>query len=80
MEKIKRINTKENYRPVSILPNLSKIFERCIFKRLSPFFENILANHYCGLRKGLSSQQFLLVSPGIGLNWIGMICFMLTEA
>ena len=23
-------NGKENYRPVSVLPNLSKIFERCI--------------------------------------------------
>ena len=25
-------NSKENHRPVSILPNLSKIFERCMFK------------------------------------------------
>ena len=24
-------NSKDNYRPVSILPNTSKIFERCIF-------------------------------------------------
>ena len=28
-------NSKGNYRPVSILPNISKIFERCIF-RISP--------------------------------------------
>ena len=27
-------NEKENYRPVSILPNLSKIFERCMYDQL----------------------------------------------
>lgn len=30
---------KETYRPVSILPNLSKVFERCGYKQLSIFFE-----------------------------------------
>ena len=25
-------NSKEIYRPVSILPNISKIYERCLFK------------------------------------------------
>ena len=30
---------KENYRPVSILPVISKIFERLIFKQLIMFFE-----------------------------------------
>ena len=28
----------------SILPNLSKIFERCIFKQMSQFFEIPLVN------------------------------------
>ena len=27
-------NEKENYRPVSILPNLSKIFESCLYDQL----------------------------------------------
>ena len=27
-------NPKDNYRPVSIVPNMSKIFERCIFRQL----------------------------------------------
>ena len=31
-------NLKENYRPVSILPILSKIFERSMFKQMSSFF------------------------------------------
>ena len=33
---------KGNYRPVSILSNLSKVFERCIYKQIYEYFENIL--------------------------------------
>ena len=51
---------KENYRPVSIFPNLSKIFERRIFKQMPQFFESTLSNHQCGFRNGLSTQQCLL--------------------
>ena len=43
------------------LSNLSKNFERCIFKQRSKFFESTLSNHQCGFRKGLSTQQCLLV-------------------
>ena len=52
---------KENYRPVSILPNLPKISKRCIFKQMSQLFESTLSNHQCGFHKGLSTQQSLLV-------------------
>ena len=51
---------KGNYRPVSILPNLSKIFEKHIFKQMSRFFENILSKYQCGFRKGFSTQHCLL--------------------
>ena len=51
---------KGNYRPVSILPNLSKIFEKQIFKQMSHFFENILSKYQCGFRKGFSTQRCLL--------------------
>ena len=43
------------------MPNLSKISERCIFKQMSQFFESTLSNQQCGFRKGLSTQQCLLV-------------------
>ena len=33
---------KDSYRSVSILPNLSKIFERCLGKQIFTFFEDIL--------------------------------------
>ena len=51
---------KGNYRPVSILPNLSKIFERCIYKQISEYFENILSKYQCGFRKGHSAQHCLI--------------------
>ena len=51
---------KENYRPVSILPNLSKIFEKLMFKEMSQFFDKIFLKYQCGFRKGFSTQQCLL--------------------
>ena len=32
---------KENYRPLSILPILSKVFERSMFREISSFFDDI---------------------------------------
>ena len=34
------INSNENYRPVSILPSISKIFERCMFRQISSFMDS----------------------------------------
>ena len=53
-------NSKDNYRPVSILPNISKIFERCIFRQLYSFMFEFLAKYQCGFRKGYSTQHCLL--------------------
>ena len=51
---------KGNYRPVSILPNISKVFERCIYKQMSQFFEGIISKYQCGFRKGHSEQHALI--------------------
>ena len=51
---------KSNYRPISILPNLSKVFEKCIYNQLSIFFEKVLSKYQCGFRKGFSAQYCLL--------------------
>ena len=51
---------KDSYRPVSILPVLSKLYERSMFKQISEFFENIFSKNQCGFRKGHSTQQCLL--------------------
>ena len=53
-------NSKENYRPVNILPNISKIYERCLFKPISNYFENIFSKFQCGFRQGLSAQYCLI--------------------
>ena len=33
---------KENYRPVSILPLLSKVYEKLLYNRLSDYVENLI--------------------------------------
>ena len=53
-------NSKENYRPLSILPNISKIYERCLFKPIPNYFENIFSKFQCGFRQGLSAQYCLI--------------------
>lgn len=42
---------KTHYRAVSILPNLSKVFENIFYKQLSGFFENIFLKYQTGFRK-----------------------------
>ena len=51
---------KENYRPLSILPVLSKIFERVMFVQMPAFFEDIFNKQQCVFRKGYNIQQCLL--------------------
>ena len=58
----KRARTsKNNYRPVSILPTLSKLFERLISKQFSEFFESILSKFQCGFRKGYGAQLLMML-------------------
>ena len=52
---------KENYRPVSILSNLSKIYEKLMYNQLYEYFDNILFPSQCAFRKGYSAQHCLLV-------------------
>ena len=49
-----------NYRPVSILNSVSKLFEKLIQKQLNPFFDDKLSEYLCGYRKGNSTQYALL--------------------
>lgn len=49
----------ENYRPISVLSALSKIFEKIINKRLLSYLENnqFLSNHQFGFRAGKSTED-----------------------
>ena len=53
--------SKNNYRPVSILPAFLKIFERLLSRQSLEFFDNILSKIQCGFRKGYGTQHFLLL-------------------
>ena len=53
-------NSKENYRPISILPNISKIYERCMYKQMSDYLGNFFSKFQCGFRQGISAQHCLL--------------------
>ena len=53
-------NWKENYRPISISKNISKVYERILFKQIGKFMNNFFSKFKCGFRKGYSTQQCLL--------------------
>ena len=50
---------KSNYRPISLLPAISKVFERVVLKQVSRFFENKLFQFLCGFRKHYNTQHAL---------------------
>ena len=52
-------NLKDNYQPFSILPDISKIYERFMFKQISEYFDSLFSKYQCGFRKGFSSQHCL---------------------
>ena len=51
----------KKYRPISILPSISKIFEIIIFEDISQYMSHILSPYLCGFRKGYSTQHCLLL-------------------
>ena len=59
-EKDNRLD-KENYRPISILTALPKIFERCLYDQIYKNVDNILLKYQTGYWIGDSSQNSLIV-------------------
>ena len=52
---------KKNYRPVSLIPILSKIYEKNMYDPIYSYIEKFLSPFLFGFRKGHSTQQCLLV-------------------
>ena len=46
---------------MSILINISKIYEKLTYNQLSKYFDSLLATNHCEFRKCFSSQYCLLV-------------------
>ena len=52
---------KSNYRPISILPAVSKIFERLYCNQIEKYIEPLLSMYQCGFRKNFSAQNCILL-------------------
>ena len=55
-------NFAENYRPISILPSISKIMERIMYDQLYEYLDrnSLLSDHQFGFRKFHSTASALL--------------------
>ena len=51
---------KENYRPVSLLSHLSKVFDRIIHKQTNTYMEDKLSKYLTGFRKSHGTQHLLV--------------------
>ena len=51
---------KINYRPVSLLSHVSKVYERIIFNQISTYFEPYFSSFLTGFRKNHDTQHSLL--------------------
>ena len=51
---------KSNYRAVSFLPVISKIYERLVYDQVYKYFDHIFSKFQCGFRKGFNTQNRLL--------------------
>ena len=54
------VHLKENYRPISVLPVVSKIYERILCKQMIVYMNNKLSPLLCGFRKGYNTQHPLI--------------------
>ena len=52
---------KENYRPVSVLPSISKIFERNMYAQMYSYMDQYLSPYLCGFRKDYCAQYCLII-------------------
>ena len=62
---------KTNYRPISILPTVSKIFQRIFFNQLKRLSNKLISPLLCGFRKGYSNQYALINLLQKWQKWLG---------
>ena len=51
---------KENYRPVSVLPIISKVIEKMMQNQINVHIKSFLSPYLCGYRKGFNIQHALI--------------------
>ena len=52
---------KKNYRPISILSSVSKIYERYIYEQINDYFHTLFSKLQCGFTKEFNAPNCLLV-------------------
>ena len=52
---------KNKYKPLSILPSVSKIYERFIYDQINDYFHPLFSKLRCGFRKEFNAERCLLV-------------------
>ena len=50
---------KSSYRPIGLLSNLLKVYERCMLEQLYEYFNDLLSKYYCGFRHVYEAQNCL---------------------
>ena len=53
-------NDKENYHTISILSNLSKVYERLMYNQIYPYFDKLFPKFQCDFWEGFKAQYCLL--------------------
>ena len=77
---------KKNFRPISVLSAISKIFERLMSKQICPFAYRHLSNLLCGFRNGQSAEHGLFrltemcLKALAGKKVVGMVLMDLSKA
>ena len=51
---------KSSYRTISLLSNISKVYERCMLEQLDEYFSDLLSEYQCGFRQSYGTQNCLL--------------------
>ena len=51
---------KENYQPVSLLPHVSKVSERVIYKQINSHMDKKFSKYNTGFRKAHGTQHFII--------------------
>ena len=52
---------KENYRPVSLLPHVSKVFESIIYQQINAYMKVKLSKCLAGFRKSYRTQHLIVI-------------------
>ena len=60
---------KENYKPVCLLPHVSKAFKRILYKQIMSYMNDLLSNYITGFRKLHGSRHCLLKMLEKWKNW-----------